>query len=284
MQPVHRSLLELNASLVLLALVPLFAKWVALDAASIVFYRCLFGAIALWAFLCWRRTPLRLARRRDYPIVLLVGALLAVHWVTYFHAIQISTVAVAITAIFTYPALTVLLEPLFAGGRPRPLDLLLALVALCGVGLIVPAFTLADQVAAGVFWGVLSALLFALRNVMHRHWLRAYPSSQMMFYQLSIVGLLLLPVAAAPAQVAAVDWLLLVPLGIVFTALGHSLFVGSMRNLRAKTASLIACLQPVYAIMAAALLLAEYPEPRTLLGALLVLSVAVVESRRAPVS
>lgn len=55
-----------------------------------------------------------------------------------------------------------------------------------------------------------------------------------------------------------------------------------MRHLPAKTAGLMASLQPVISIIAAAVVLAELPGPRTLLGVAMVVSVAVFESVAAP--
>lgn len=282
MSPVKRSLVELNVSVFLLGLVPLFAKLIPLGPDSIIFYRCVFGAAGLLLFLRLRGMRFALQRPRDYVLVVLVGVLLAVHWVTYFQSIQVSTVAVAITSIFIYPAITVVIEPLLSRRLPRPLDLLLALIALGGVVLIVPEFSLEGSTGQGVAWGVLSALLFALRNVTHRHWLRDYPSTQMMGYQMAVALVVLVALAEDPRQIQADAWLGLAVLGLVFTAFAHSLFVGSMRHLQAKTASLIASLQPAYSIIAAALLLGEMPGGRTLLGAAVVVSVAVIESLRTP--
>lgn len=281
MQPTHRGLIEINAAALLLGMVPLFVKLVPLGPAGLIFWRSLFGALALGAFLLVRRQWQHLSGRRELLAVLGVSLLMAAHWLTYFQAIKLSSVAVAVTAIFTYPALTVLLEPLAFGERPHLLDVVLAVVALAGVGLIVPSLSLGDSAVQGVLWGVLSALLFALRNVFYRRWLRRIGGGQLMLYQL----LLVMPAAALlmqPADIALRDWALLALLGVVFTGVAHSLFVASMRFLKAKTVSLIACLQPVYGIIAAALALQEYPGARTVMGAGIVLSVAVVESMRAP--
>ncbi|KAB7622972.1 DMT family transporter [Alkalilimnicola sp. S0819] len=281
MSPQRRSMIELNISLSLLGLVPLFAKLLPLEAGGIIFYRCVFGGLALLAFLALRRTPLALRRPRDLGLVVLGGVFLSVHWVTYFQAVQVSTVAVGVTAVFTYPAITVLLEPLFKGRLPGLMDTALAVVALLGVALIVPAVDLGDATVQGVLWGVLSALLFATRNVIHRHWLRDYPPSQMMACQMLASVLILWPLAVSPAQIGGYSWLGLLVLGIGFTAVAHSLFVGSMRHLPAKSVALIASLQPAYGILAAVILLGEVPGGRTLLGAGIVLAVAMVEARRA---
>lgn len=282
MSPIHRSLVELNIALFLLGLVPLFAKTVELTAVSLIFYRSLIGALALGGWLLLRRESLRLARGRDYGAMLVLSLLMAVHWVTYFHSIQVSTVAVAVTAMFTYPALTVLIEPLVHGERPRMLDLALAAAALFGVGLVVPSFDLGDASVQGVLWGVFSALLFSLRNVLYRRWLRGVSGSKAMAYHLLVIAVVVSPFVEPPAAVAAPDWGYLLLLGAVFTAWAHSLFVGSMRHLKAKTASLIACVQPFYSILAGIVVLGEQPTLRTLAGAAIVVSVAVVESLRVP--
>jgi drug/metabolite transporter (DMT)-like permease len=64
-------------------------------------------------------------------------------------------------------------------------------------------------------------------------------------------------------------------LGIVCTALAQVLFLGSLKLLRAQTASIIICLEPVYGIAFAWPLLGEVPEARTLLGGSLILAAAV---------
>jgi drug/metabolite transporter (DMT)-like permease len=53
-----------------------------------------------------------LERGRDWLLMLLCGLLMCVHWVTYFHAMQVSTVAIGMIALYTYPVMSVLLEPL----------------------------------------------------------------------------------------------------------------------------------------------------------------------------
>lgn len=282
MSPSQRSLAELNFAVVLLGLVPLFAKWLPLDPASIIFYRCALGAAAMLAILAWSRRPIALASRGDYARMLFAGVLLGVHFATYFAAIQASTVAVAIAATFTFPVMTVLVEPFVMGGRLRPLDVALAVLAFLGVALVVGAGRGAESVISGVAWGLLSAVIFTARNVLSRKWFQAYPGTQTMLYQMAGAAACLAALATPPGAIEIGSWGLLLVLAVVFTAGAHSLFVGSMRHLPAKTNALVASLQPVYAIAAAAALLGEIPTVLTCLGAAMVVGVALVEGVRAP--
>lgn len=280
MDPVRRSLLELNGAVILLGVVPLFAKLIDLEAVSIIGWRAILGGLALVAFVLLRGGGFGVDSRRDGWVVAALGVVMAVHWTTYFQAIQVSTVAVAVVSMFTWPVMTVLLEPLVFGTRYRASDIGLAACALLGVGLVVPEFSLQSSALQGVLWGLLSAFLFAVRNILHRRYLARYPAMRMMAFQLVVVALCLAPFLELPA--AAGDWWLLMLLGLVFTAFGHTLLVGTMRELKAKTVGMISCLQPVYGIAAAALLLNEMPGWRGLLGALVVFAVAVVETFKAP--
>jgi drug/metabolite transporter (DMT)-like permease len=133
-----------------------------------------------------------------------------------------------------------------------------------------------------VLWGVFSAFLFALRNVLQRHYFTHYPAPQTLFYQSLVVAVMVLPfLSGEPAELPSGQWGLLLLLGVVFTALPHALFANGLIHFKAKTASLISCLQVVYGTVFAAVLLAEVPDWRTLLGGALIVSAAAYESVRA---
>jgi len=70
----------------------------------------------------------------------------------------------------------------------------------------------------------------------------------------------------------------LIILGIFLTVLPHTLIVKSLLSLKAKTVSIIAALQPVYAIIFAYFIFSEIPRLRNLIGGLLVISASVTGS------
>lgn len=279
MHPTHRGLLAVHAAVFLFGLTALFSKLIALTALEITLLRSLFAVLALWIVMRWQSEPLRLRTRRDYSIVLLLGMLLAGHWVTYFHAMQVSSIAVGVIALYTFPVMTVFLEPLFHGERPHMVDILSTLAVLFGIYLLVPEFSLNDTTTQGVLWGTLSALLFSLRNIIQGRYFSTYPAKQALMYQILITIVVLLPFGSETIpQVSTVQWGQLLLLGVIFTALPHTLFAFSLRHFKAKTASLVACLQVVYATLFAALVLGEWPTGMTIIGGLIVVSAAMFET------
>ncbi len=272
-------LLSVHAAVLIFGLTALFAKLISLSAIKITLLRSIFAALAIALYIFWQRENLYLKRQRDYFIVLVLGFFLCTHWVTYFHAMQISSIAVGMISLYTFPVITVFLEPFFHGEKPHIRDIISALIVLFGISLLVPEFSISNQTTQGVFWGVLSALLFALRNILQGRYFKATSARHALFYQNLVVMVLLLPFAAEVIpQVTQWQWLQLLVLGIFFTALPHTLFANSLLHLKAKTASLIGCMQVVYGTAFAAVFLAEMPDWKTVAGDLLVISAAIYET------
>ena len=272
-------LLSVHTAVLIFGLTALFSKLISLTAIEITLLRSVFAVAAIFIYIKYRKESVKLNNKRDSLIAALLGFFLATHWVTYFHAMQVSSIAIGIISLYTYPVITVFLEPFFHGERPHIKDILSAVVVLFGIYLLVPEFSIDNQTAVGVFWGVSSAFLFAMRNIIHGRYFKTYPARHALFYQTLTVIVLLTPFAAQIVpEVSQTQWLQLAILGVFFTALPHTLFANSLLHLRAKTASLVGCMQVVYGTLFAALFLTEIPSWTTIAGGLIVISAAAYET------
>jgi len=278
-----RSLVELNFAVVLFAITGLFAKIVPLPVPSVIFGRSAVAALALLAYSLVMRTPIRPVRRGDLAVLLGLGVLLAVHWVTYFQAIRVSTVAVGIISLHVYPIITVLAEPIAEGKRIRLPDVLLALVVLAGILILVGEFSITNTTSQGVLWGTVSAVAFTGRNLVIRRFIQRYSGATLMLYQTAASAIVLLPFIVFTGGMGdAIDeWPTFLLLGTVFTAFTQSLYAGSLKRLSAKTVSIVATLLPLHAAILAAIFLGEIPTLRTVIGGVVVLGAVLVETIRA---
>ena len=279
MQHSREGLLAVHAAVLIFGFTALFSKLLALPALDITFYRSIFAFIAIAIYMAYKKQSYSLNRSQDYFMAASLGVLLATHWVSYFYAMQVSSIAVGVIALYTYPVITVFLEPFFHGEKPHVIDVVTSFAVLFGIYLIVPEFSLDNNTMLGVLSGVFSALMMSLRNIMHRHYFSTYPASQALLYQTVVVVLTLF--AFTEMQVSVIEgeqWWLLVLLGIAFTALPHTLFAHSLLHLKAKTVSLIACVQVVYAAVFAAIFLGELISLNVIIGGFIVVSAAMFES------
>ena len=283
----QQSLLYLHSAVLLFGGTALFSKLIGLPALDITVYRTAVAAIVLFIVLSLQKQKIRLASTKDYGIALLLGIVVGIHWVTYFAGMQMAGVTVGIIAFFTYPVITVFLEPLltrFLGknkvsSKPKQKDILIAFIVMVGIFLLIPEISLGNQVTLGIATGVLSAFFFALRNILHKNYFSHYSGPHTMLYQTLVAFLMLcLFVEVPPMDVTNNDWLLILLVGVIFTAMPHALFASSLRHLSATTAGLIACLQPLYGSVLAFLLLSERVDMWTIIGGLLVISAALFET------
>lgn len=271
--------MAVHSAVLIFGLTALFSKLISLTALEITLLRGIFAVLIIAAIFIWQKKSLGLKTIKDYGLVTLLGVLLALHWVTYFHAMQISSIAVGVIALYTFPIITVFLEPLFHGESPHIKDIISAFTVLLGIYLLVPEFSMSNETTQGILWGVISALFFALRNVIQGHYFSGYTARHSLFYQTLVTFIVLLPFSyEVIPEVSSFQWGQLLILGIFFTALPHTLFAFSLLNLKAKTVSLIACVQVVYATIFAALILSELPQLLTIVGGLIVVSAAMYES------
>lgn len=275
----YKGLIAVHSAVLIFGLTALFSKLISLTALEITLLRSIFAALFIIVLFLWQGKSILLSHSKDYWIVLLLGVLLALHWVTYFHAMQVASIAVGVIALFTFPVITVFLEPLFHGEQPHIKDVISALIVLFGIYLLIPEFSLDNNATQGILWGVLSAVFFSLRNIIQGHYFKGYSARHSLFYQTIVTFFVLLPFSFEVLPVVTNNqWIQLLILGLFFTAVPHTLFAYSLLNLKAKTVSLVACVQVVYATIFAALLLNELPELTTAIGGLIVVSTAMYES------
>ncbi|TMP55896.1 DMT family transporter [Pseudoalteromonas sp. S1612] len=279
MQSQQQSLIYLHIAVLLFGGTALFAKLIGLNALDITAYRAAIAGVAICVLLILQKKPIKLHHAKDYVIAILLGVAVGIHWVTYFAGMQLAGITVGMLAFFTYPVITVFLEPLFNKSKPKAKDIISAIVVIIGIYLLIPNVNLGDDITLGVVTGVVSALFFAIRNITHKRYFSEYGGPQTMFYQTLVASLMLCAFIEVPiTQINDTDLILLLIAGVVFTAMPHSLFAASLKNLSAATAGLISCLQPLYGTILAIIILHERPSVMTLIGGALIVSAACFET------
>jgi drug/metabolite transporter (DMT)-like permease len=272
-------LAHLHCAALILGGTALFSKLIELPAIDIIAYRTLIcGAIVLSIALALKQKVI-LRKPRHFALAIGCSILFAIHWSTYFHAMQTSSVAIGIVSMFTFPVITVFLEPLFTKARIQAYDLAMGFLVLLGVFLMVPSFDLSNNITEGVMFGLVSALAVALRNLLVTRYLSAYSPLTLMAYHGFISFLVLIPLASVSiSEIQTKDWLLLIALASIFTAIPHTQITHGLQNWPAKKVSMIISLQVVYASVFAFLLLSEILSWQSLLGGCFILVAALGES------
>ncbi len=280
-------LLELNLAMLFISTSGALGRYIELPVPVTIVARAILAFVALFFYCKWKGISLRMEKKDILPIGL-TGLLMGVHWLTYFYALKMSNVAIGMLSLFTYPVITSFLEPLLLKTKFQKTHLLLGVLVLCGIYFLVPDFDspagragIDNSYTLAVGVGVLSALLYALRNLILKTKVGNYDGSMLMCYQMGVVAILLMP-ALFQTNIEAMGSQLpsILILAILTTAIGHTLFLKTFKHFSITTASIISSVQPIYGILIGWLFLAELPSAATIIGGILILSAVVVESVR----
>ncbi len=266
----------LHFSIFLFGLSGVIGKSIQIAPASIVFGRTVVAVVILLVVIKVKRLPW--PSRKIFWISFPVGVLLALHWIIFFHAIQVSSVAIGLLAFSTYPVFVAILEPLFNRSKFRLLDLLFAGLAFVGLLVVLQEDAAEYTVVAGVFWGVLAGLSCALLTIWNKRLVHRDDPINMGMLQNFWAAIVSIPFAPELLKSSMIDLGLLFCLGAFCTALAHCLFITSLKTVRAQVASIAAGLEPFYGILFAALLLQEWPTPREIGGGLIILAAVLLSA------
>ena len=280
--------LSLYCAVALLSTTGLFSNGIPLDSSSITFIRSVFAGIALVLFIRFTGGNILIKEKNAYAKVYGIGILMGLHWVTFFYAMQSASVAIGMLTLYTFPMMTVLIEPWFSKKVRSLLDIILVVIILIGFAIIISGNLSADQqdntsLLLGITSGMASALLFTFRNLLQKYHCAHIKSDTLMLHQVLIIAVMMLAFIDIDSVAALPDiyWGLLIILGVVTTAVAHTLLVKSYKYFPAKSAAMVSCLQPVFGSILAWLILSESLSLATIVGGGIILSVAVFESTRA---
>lgn len=274
---IDKSLWKLHFSVAMFGITGLFAKFVTLSAVMIVFGRCFFAALVLFLALKMLKSDFKFDNRKDLFVVIGTGVLIGVAWFCFFQSIKVSTVAVGLLGYTTIAIFTTFLEPIYFKTKIRFLDIILAVITFYGITLLVHKTPDAQgNTLLGIFFSLTAAFIGALFVIFSRGLVKNYSSIKVTFYQYSTVTImgLFFFIPEAP-KISINNLLLIIVLGIVFTAFANTLFIDCLKKITATKANIILTLEPVYGIILAAIILSETPSRRTIIGGAIILLCAV---------
>ena len=203
-----------------------------------------------------------------------LGALLASHWLTFFLAIQLTTVAVALAVVYVGPILAALLSVPVLGEQNRRSAWVGLVMAAGGMLLVVRPG--AGATLEGVLVGLVSAVLLAALFVFGKPAASALGGLTVAMWEALAAAVLLFPFTVQAVRESSEYWREFLILGVLFTGVAGVVWWSSMRKLPVAVVSVIMYLEPASAVVWASFFLDEPPEPLTWLGVALVIAGGVV--------
>jgi len=289
MLPPHlKGYIQIVTAAVLFGLIGIFVKLTTqMPLGSIIFYRLLFGlvAIALFFTCCRRLNEMRLGQKKQY--ILLLGLMQAGTMLSYFFAVKHTSVSIAVLLLYTAPVYVTLLSPLLLKEYFNRRSIFALAIAITGVILVIRPDTLFQDVdhtyLIGLAAGLVSGLLYGGMTLTSRYLKDYYTGAAQGAWALLITMLIFTPYSVAIAPAILLDNLaVLVLFGLIPTALALVLYLSGLMQVRAQNASIVALLEPASAVVFAYLILSEPVTASMVAGGVLILFGAVIISRERP--
>ncbi len=261
----------------------------AADGSSLVkvFYRVAIAAVVMVVWQASRGSLREFAElpRRKLLDVAAQGALLALNWVLFLSALDLTDVATAELLGYTGPVFVTVLAPFVTKEKfDRRIILPLAL-ALGGIAaILLPHMTgvrtESDAFGAALAFG--SALTYSGLMLRAKKLLRGISVGALMLGEYAVASALLLPAALLlPGPSTPLAFAALAVLGVVQTALAVILFLSGLKRVRTDRAAVLMYAEPASAVVFAALFLGEPLTLTTVLGGCAVVAGGVLVARLA---
>jgi len=270
----------LNSAILCISTSGTLGRFISLPPPLTIWSRAFIAFILLLAYILFKKKRIRVNFQKEGVATIISGILMAGHWVTYFFALQWSSVAIGMLSLFTYPMITILLEPFFFDLGYQKRHLLLGLMIMAGVYFLVPSFEFENTVTQGVLMGIISSICYSVRNLLMKQKITSINGSVLMLYQMGITLIILLPaVVKFEINSYTTDLPYIMILGVLTTAVGHTLFLNSFKNFSIGSVSIMSGVQPIYGILLGYLFLNEIPSRRIIIGGILIILTVLIEQK-----
>lgn len=271
--------LQLHFLVVVFAATTILGRLASVSAPVLITWRCLLAALGAFLWVVMRRDRRIWLGARDVGALLGVGAVIGLHWLCLFGAIKLANVSIALAGLATLSLFTAFTEPLITRRRIRPFEVFLGLFVVAGIALIAGV---EKAHSLGLLLALLSALLAAVFMVLNRGIVVKGGDPMVMvgweMIAATVVCFLAIPFFDPGGFTSLIiedgrDWLWIMILAWVCTVFAQALTNHLLRSISAYDFNLAANFEPVYGIIAAAVIFGEHEnlQPTFYLGALAIL-------------
>jgi len=259
-----RSLIQLHVFVFLAGLTAPLGNLIQLNGLYLVFYRMLLTVLVLFPIYFlhqkFNKVPIK-----DKGRLMLIGVLIAIHWVCFYGSIKLANVSIALVCISSVGLFTAVLEPFFFKTKLIWNDIFVGILSLIGILFI---FQFDIHFRTGILVGLVSSFFASVFTIINKRLTDQYTTQTIQTFEM-IGGLGFLTVVllginffqhTAFTMPSQNDWFWLIILSLVCTVLANHLMLNALKNISAFTLNVSLNLEPVYGIIIAIVFFQEHKQ------------------------
>lgn len=275
--------IELHIIIFIWGFTAILGKLISIDALALVWYRMAITTACIAIYFIFTKKSFKITLKEAF-IFTFTGAIIASHWITFFHAIKVSNISVTLVTLSTGALFTSLIEPLLFKRKIDPLEIVFGIIIVGGIAII---FNIENNYIEGIIYALIAAFLSALFSVFNGLYAKKYSADIISLYQMlfgaAFVSVFMLfsgDLTVANFTLNSSDLIYLLILGGICTAYPSIAIIKLMRDITPYTILLSINLEPIYAIILAILIFGESEQMSSMfyIGALIIFATVVAEA------
>jgi drug/metabolite transporter (DMT)-like permease len=250
---------------------------------TLIALRLLVSSLTLLIPITLFRKELFRIQKRDLPKFLIFGIVAtALQRVTYFYAVDLTTVTMAAMLFYTYPIFVTIVASIFFKEKITPTTIFAIILTFSGTALVVKAYETSwlDANLSGIIFGILSSVFFVFYFLITKELRNRYTNWTLILYGETIGAMALTPIIFSsfhaiinyPQQL----WLLIFTIAWFPNLLAYLLYSYALKHVEYSKGSILSVLEPLSAAILSATILAERFEPPQIVGVILALTGVVL--------
>jgi len=275
--------LHLHFLVLIAGITAILGRKISIDAIALVWYRMLIAGVLMFCFIKMMRISIK-ASLKVISKFLIAGIIIALHWVTFFEAINQSNISITLAMFSSGAFFASFIEPIFFKRKIKSAEILLGIIVILGMFLITSGEL---KYINGIILGITSAFFSSLFAVINGRFIQQHNAAKISFYEF-VSGVIFLSVFVLVKNngiepdffcLSNQDWIYIFILATICTTYAFIASVHVMKYISPYTVVLSYNLEPVYGI---ALALYFFPEEEQMtyqfyLGTLVIFGVIVTD-------
>ena len=275
--------LQLHLLVFIAGFTAILGELISIGSIPLVWFRMMIAAVIMLIYIKTIKLKINVSNKVKVKFFV-AGILIALHWITFFEAINQSNVSITLAMFSTGAFFASFIEPIIFKRRIVWYEIIFGIIVVVGVFLITQSEI---KYINGIILGISCAIFSSIFAVLNGKFVKTYRASVISFYEfiggIVFISLFILIFKggfnASFFDLSIPDWIYIFILASICTAYAFIAAVNVMKHLSPYTVVLSYNLEPVYGIVLAVILFpeTEIMSPKFYIGALLILSTLLMD-------
>lgn len=279
---------KLIAAMLIFGSIGVFVKNIDLSSSEIALLRGSIGSVFLLCVSLLLKQKFSFKNAKGNLVLLLLsGAALGFNWIFLFEAYRYTTISNATISYYFAPIFVMVLAPFILKEKLTPIKVGCILAAMIGLFLIANNGGSSNgsfNHPVGILYGLLAAALYAGVILMNK-FIKNLSGFEITLIQLLMASIVLAPYVYIKESIHFSDMdtqsvVLILILGIIHTGLAYFLYFGAIKVLKGQTIAVLSYIDPIFAVIIAAILLGESMSVLQMAGGVLILGSTFISGKQ----